>query len=623
MFLAYPYTDLYNLNLDWMIKAIKEVQEVIENLGSVVNTFNEREGDVVLTASDVNNLQIDSVVTLPEGSFDTLTEAQKTAYYEAGKRILVALDAMGEYSKLGFLYKAGASIGMAEYYPTPAEYAVLSFNGRTGQVTLNTNDVNNLDIQPVLQIYGADISTLTNEQKLQYFDAGIRFIQCIPTQSGTLTTQKLYNLRVQENGDIRTPVVVAYDPLQGQSLVKAVNQSSPNNAGQLYLYADGIDMANDDNDTVYSRITTLEGAAVKSVNGVQPTQGDVVVTGSSIQVASDDDTTIDDFAVYVYQKLDEKVESVNGVLPTQGAVTVTGADIAVSANDATKIDAALELCEKRIYDRNIEYIRGIFTVEDTAASPYTTYQILTALWSAITPITYAINFDIQVRSSHNTRRRLAWGFKTLSNSGSLYLQDVRKTTNEDFQTLYQLVSDGTNTSIAFTPKSTWLSYNEPEFISTDAYSAGDFISTPAGIVRAKTDLTAGTNLYTSSNTEKFANGILNALQYEELVLSATDFISGTITDTDFQMSLFRFGPLKLIMGRVTFVAFNSSLSYVDILNIPARFRGAKSESMLASTRINTPINISIAVTPTTLRVFKNPDVQSLTNFSIRFCNVYY
>lgn len=341
MFLAYPYTDLYNLNLDWMIKAIKEVQEVIENLGSVVNTFNEREGNVVLTSEDVNNLEIDSVVTLPEGSFDTITEAQKTAYYEAGKRIIVALNTFGDYSKLGFLYKAGAAVGMAEYVPTPAEYAVLSFNGRTGQVTLTDTDINNLQIKPVLQLNGVDVSSLSTAQKLQYFDAGIRFVHCVPIQGGTLTTQKLYTLNVNESGGTRIPVLALYDPLQGQGLVKAVNSESPNNAGQVYLYADDIDMANDDDDTVYERITNLESAAVKSVNGITPTQGAVEITGTSIQVASDDDTTIDDFAVDVYSELGDRVKSVNGVTPTSGAVTLTGGDIAVASDDATKIDEAL------------------------------------------------------------------------------------------------------------------------------------------------------------------------------------------------------------------------------------------------------------------------------------------
>lgn len=621
MFLAYPYTDLYNLNLDWMIKAIKEVQEVIENLGSVVNTFNEREGDVVLTSEDVNSLEIDSVVTLPEGSFDTITEAQKTAYYEAGKRIIVALNTYGDYSRLGFLYKAGSAVGMAEYVPTQEEHAVLSFNGRTGRVTLNDSDVNNLQIRPVLQLNGSDVSSLTTAQKLQYFDAGIRFVHCVPTQGGTLTTQKLYTLTVNESGGTRIPYVTAYDPLQGQGLVKAVNSESPNTSGQLYLYADDITMANDDNDTVYDRIRDLESAAVTSVNGATPTQGAVEITGGDIQVAADDDTTLDVFASDVYSELEDRVKSVNGVTPTSGAVSLTGADIAVSASDATKINVKLESLMSKVVN-NVEYIQGVLSVADSAASPLQPPDLITAVWNALNP-TYPTNYFMDVRSYNVSRYRLMWGFKTSTGNGMLYLQDFLTGNAGGYQTLYKLTASNNVLKVTMLPDIDSLAVVELNNRSGATHSAGDFIATPSGFVRAKTDIAADINLISSTDTEKFANGILNAMQYEELVLSETDFISGTITSANFQMSLFRFGPLKLIKGRITFVGFDSSLTYVDVLNIPSRFRPENSTVVIATTGVNTPINIAVSLTPSVLRIYKNPDVQEMTNFPIRFMCVYF
>lgn len=566
MFLAYPYTDLYNLNLDWMIKAIKEVQEVIENLGSVVNTFNEREGNVVLMSEDVNSLEIDSVVTLPEGSFDTITEAQKTAYYEAGKRIIVALNTFGDYSKLGFLFKAGSSVGMAEYVPTQAEYAVLSFNGRTGQVTLTDTDVNNLQIQPVLQLNGVDVSSLSTAQKLQYFDAGIRFVHCVPIQGGTLTTQKLYTLNVNESGGTRIPILVVYDPLQGQGLVKAVNNESPNNQGQLYLWADGITMANDDTDTVYDRIRDLESAAVTSVNGETPTQGAVVLTGGDIAVASDDDTTIDEFASDVYSELEDRVKSVNGVVPTSGAVTVYGTDVTMSSSDAITIKAAIDSCEKKVVD-GVTYTRGHITVEDTAQN----LAILSAVFDFVWPLISANGeqiFDFIVNSTNQTSPlKHIRGYKSGTNGFMI------GTTNTPlFPTpIYAQVSANTITLNTPTPES-FLAKYVPGSTALEAYEVGDYVMWRNGVGVVNTTMVVGDSM-TGSKVTRINDGLFNQFKQTSLDLASlidTNYV--TVNGSGEKLIVGKFGPVKIITGIFTVVTEPPTSGGSPFLTLPAEYR---------------------------------------------------
>ena len=589
MFLAYPYTDLYNLNLDWMIKAIKEVQEVIENLGSVVNTFNEREGDVVLTASDVNNLQIDSVVTLPEGSFDTITEAQKTAYYEAGKRIIVALNTYGDYSKLGFLYKAGASVGMAEYVPTQEEYAVLSFNGRTGRVTLNDSDVNNLQIQPVLQLNGRDVSSLTTNQKLQYFDAGIRFIHCVPVQGGTITTQKLYTLNVNESGGTRIPYVTAYDPLQGQGLVKAVNSESPNTSGQLFLYADDITMANDDNDTVYDRIRDLESAAVTSVNGVTPTQGAVEITGSSIQVASDDDTTIDDFAVDVYSELEARVKSVNGVTPNAaGAVTITGADVAVSAGDSTTVNAKFDNYQLIVKD-SITYITGDIQVDIQSTGNVDYITVLNAVYVQLfnTMTTSFAVVDATLFVANQSYRWYLKGFVSKPNNSGFFELTIPLIRNTP---IIAVVRFDAVTLLDGFPTMKDLAYFEQYATATRAYSKGDYVYAHDGLYRTIKDTPIGTSLQNTSFAEKMNTaGVLNEYTYDDYKLPAECFDGVYLSNTDYALRFSKLGKLKILRGTIR-VLQNSPSAVVTIATWPEALRPTGLSLHITATSWIDPIN---------------------------------
>lgn len=167
MFYQYPYSSLYNLNLDWIIKAIKELQEVVEPLENVVNsvngmtgeveltnailtqilgnlveTFNGRTGDVELTAEDVNNTLIDITWTSDPGdTISDLTQADLDEMYLSGKRVLIFVNNLGVADQVYFLQYYEGHAQPQEYTPTSALAGVATFNGQTGNVTVTGDDL--------------------------------------------------------------------------------------------------------------------------------------------------------------------------------------------------------------------------------------------------------------------------------------------------------------------------------------------------------------------------------------------------------------------------------------------------------------------------------------------------
>lgn len=161
MLYKYPYTDLYNLNLDWMIQAMKEMQAIVEPLDRVVNSvnnmtgdvvitkqfllnilesmvskFNGRAGDVTLTAADVNNTLIDITWTSDPG--DVIGDIQQNVLdqmYAAGKRVMIFLNNLSVPDTIYFLTLVGDVVTPQIYSPTAALAGVASFNGQTGAVT--------------------------------------------------------------------------------------------------------------------------------------------------------------------------------------------------------------------------------------------------------------------------------------------------------------------------------------------------------------------------------------------------------------------------------------------------------------------------------------------------------
>lgn len=161
MIFQYPYTDLYNLNLDWIIKAIKEVQAVIGELGTVVNSvngmtgdvqltseiinsiiggvvnsFNGRAGNVTLTPQDVNDTLIDiTYISDPGETISDYTQENLNQFYTNGIRVMVMVNSQGQPDRLYFLTMVGDDATPQQYSPTGAIAGVSSYNGQTGDVT--------------------------------------------------------------------------------------------------------------------------------------------------------------------------------------------------------------------------------------------------------------------------------------------------------------------------------------------------------------------------------------------------------------------------------------------------------------------------------------------------------
>ena len=167
MIFKYPYSDMYTLNLDWMVNAIKEVQDVIGELGEVVNSVNEmtgevvltkqfvldllgsavekfngRSGEVTLTAADVNATAIDiTYVSDPGETISDFTSADFAEMYGSGKRLMILLNNLGVPDQLYCLVPVGNAIEAQAYTPTSAEAGVVSVNGASGALILTGDNL--------------------------------------------------------------------------------------------------------------------------------------------------------------------------------------------------------------------------------------------------------------------------------------------------------------------------------------------------------------------------------------------------------------------------------------------------------------------------------------------------
>lgn len=167
MLYQYPYSSLYNLNLDWIIKAIKEMQEIVapldrvvnsvngltgdveitkalltQILGNLVETFNGRSGEIELTADDVNATLIDITWTSDPGdTISDLTQTELDELYTSGKRIMVFVNNLGVADRVYFLQYYDNHAMPQEYSPSSALAGVVSFNGQTGNVTATGADL--------------------------------------------------------------------------------------------------------------------------------------------------------------------------------------------------------------------------------------------------------------------------------------------------------------------------------------------------------------------------------------------------------------------------------------------------------------------------------------------------
>lgn len=217
MIYQFPYTDLYNLNLDWMIKAIKEMQEIVGPLSSVVNsvndmtgdvvitrqflmgilesmvsTFNGRDGAVTLTAADVNGTLIDITWTSDPGDvIGDLNQNTLNQLYADGKRVLIFINNQSVPDTMYFLTLVGNVVTPQIYSPTAALAGVSSFNGQTGAVTATGSDLDTADddTTPISESIGDLQTTVSNQsQQIDNLQAAAAYVE-----DGDTATLKTYS----------------------------------------------------------------------------------------------------------------------------------------------------------------------------------------------------------------------------------------------------------------------------------------------------------------------------------------------------------------------------------------------------------------------------------------------
>lgn len=270
MLYKYPYTNLYNLNLDWLIQAVKELQEIVEPLenvvtsvngmtgdvtitreiltqilGGMVSKFNGRDGDVELTAEDVNNTLIDITWTSDPGDvIGDLTQTQLDEMYASGKRVLIFVNNLGVADQVYFLQYYDSHAQPQEYSPTSALAGVASFNGLTGNVTAT----------------GADLATSGTDQTT------------IAANLANLENTKVPNTRTVNNQPLSANVSINAANVPSQAITGAtdvemalgnLNASKVPNARQVNGKSLINDIVLNDEDIpseVVSGETTVEGA---------------------------------------------------------------------------------------------------------------------------------------------------------------------------------------------------------------------------------------------------------------------------------------------------------------------------------------------------------------------------
>lgn len=210
MLFPYPYTDLYNLNLDWMIKAIKEMQAIVEPLSIIVNTFNGRHGDVQLTLDDVNAVMVDVLwISSPGDTIDDLPQASLDSLYRIGRRIMIFINNANVPDTIYFLKWSSGHARPQLYSPTAALAGVASFNGRTGNVTatgsdLATSGTDSTSIAATLDAQSQQIADLnTTEGKIK---SGLAKISNGDTHSAITESEYVY---IQNHANLAEGLYIA------------------------------------------------------------------------------------------------------------------------------------------------------------------------------------------------------------------------------------------------------------------------------------------------------------------------------------------------------------------------------------------------------------------------------
>ena len=313
MIFKYPYTDMYALNLDWIIQAIKEMQETIgpldrivnsvngmtgdveitkalitQILGNLVETFNGRTGDVELTAEDVNNTLIDITWTSDPGdTIDDLSQSELDEMYQSGKRVLIFVNNLGVSDQVYFLQYYEGHAQPQEYSPTAALAGVASFNGQTGNVTAT----------------GADLAS-----------------------SGTDSRTIAESLEDLEDTKVPVTRTVNNQPLSTNISINAANVPS-----QAITGATDVEMA-------LGNLNASKVPNARQVNG-KSLINDITLNDEDIPSSVDGKTTVEEVLNYQSQQIDEKAD-----IPVIVSVTVDSSGPSMSAADQAKLTSDMIMC---------------------------------------------------------------------------------------------------------------------------------------------------------------------------------------------------------------------------------------------------------------------------------------
>ena len=347
MLYKYPYTNLYNLNLDWIIQAVKELQEIVEPLenvvtsvngmtgnveltreiltqilGGMVSKFNGRDGDVTLTAEDVNGTLIDITWTSDPGdTIDDLTQIELDEMYASGKRVLIFVNNLGVADQVYFLQYYDSHAQPQEYSPTAALAGVATFNGQTGNVTAT----------------GADLAT-----------------------SGTDQTTIAANLANLENTKVPNTRTVNNQPLSANVSINAANVPSQAIAG-----ATDVEMA-------LGNLYNSKVPNARTVNG-KSLLNDITLNDEDIPSDVDGQTNVADVLSYQSQQItdldDEKAD-----IPITVTVTVDSSGAAMSAADQAKFTPDMLMCGYSVISGDINTLLTPVEIEPGQTAGTVTYS---------------------------------------------------------------------------------------------------------------------------------------------------------------------------------------------------------------------------------------------------------
>lgn len=224
MFVRYPYSDLYALNLDWILQKIQtfeqndaNVQALIESLGTIVNTVNGQSGDVTIDAAMIAGAKLGAVYVSPNTPWSSIV-GNIESLYNSGIRIIVC---GANNRELYVLFMSGATVNYARYNPLgSASTFVESVNGQSGAVSITDAMINATDID----IFewadpGETINDYTSANLLALYDNGIRIIF---TQNSFGDYANMYAL--YKSGGVVS--YVAYEPTSAVAGVLSINGMS-------------------------------------------------------------------------------------------------------------------------------------------------------------------------------------------------------------------------------------------------------------------------------------------------------------------------------------------------------------------------------------------------------------